>query len=136
MKLQEYINIDELLDMINKGYIKVVQHHEFPLKMYSYTKDCHYEKMWNDTTCKCRGIIVDENDNIIARPFKKFFNYEEHDNTDWIDNLSYDYNPEIYEKLDGTLGILYWYNDIPYIYHHGVSRSMVFDIGFALYRYD
>ena len=123
MKLQDYVNMSELRDMIVNGYINVVHHHEFPLKMYSYTKDCHYEKMWNDTTCKCRGIIVDENDNIISRPFKKFFNYEEYDDNNWIDDLAHDFNPEIYEKLDGTLGILYWYNDVPYIATKGSFNS-------------
>lgn len=110
MKLHDYLNMDELHDMLINGYIKVINHPEFPLKMYSYTKDCHYENMWNDTTMKCRGLIVDNEDNIIAKPLKKFFNYEE-----FVGTIPLKGTPKILEKLDGTLGIMYWYNDTPYI---------------------
>lgn len=56
---------------------------------------------------ECRGIIVDdENDfHIVARPFDKFFNYGESlsVNIDWN-------TAKVYEKLDGSLMILYHYD--------------------------
>lgn len=110
MKIYDYINMDELYDMIDRGYIKVTNHPKFPLTMYSYTKSCHYEKMWNDTTMKCRGLIVDANDNIESKPLKKFFNFEE-----YVGTIPSNKSPKIIEKLDGTLGIMYWYDNIPYI---------------------
>ena len=118
MKLHDYLNMDELHDMLVNGYVKVINHPKFPLRMYSYTKDCHYEKMWNDTTMKCRGLIVDNEDNIIAKPLKKFFNYEEFTGT-----ISLKSTPKILEKLDGTLGIMYWYNETPYIATKGAFDS-------------
>ncbi len=120
MKLLDYINGIELAKMICEGYIKVVSHPIFPLKMYSYTQLCHYERVWNDTTMKCRGLIVDNEDNIISKPMKKFFNYEEYEDKNEIPSYS---NVEIFEKLDGTLGILYWYMDIPYIATKGSFDS-------------
>lgn len=57
---------------------------------------------------ECRGLILDEKDNwaIVARPFDKFFNYGEAlaPEIDWS-------SAKVYEKLDGSLIILYNYDD-------------------------
>jgi hypothetical protein len=56
---------------------------------------------------QCRGIIYDSNDNweIVARPFDKFFNYGEPEaaKIDWS-------TAKVLEKLDGTCCILYFYD--------------------------
>lgn len=56
---------------------------------------------------QCRGIIYDSNDNwnIVARPFDKFFNYGEAEaaEIDWP-------TARVVEKLDGTCCILYYYD--------------------------
>jgi RNA ligase len=51
----------------------------------------------------CRGLVTDDKGNIIARPFKKFFNIEEGKYTPTKDF-------EVYEKMDGSLGIVFNYN--------------------------
>lgn len=48
--------------------------------------------------------------NVVAIPFCKFFNIEEHKTKD-IPQLPF----EVFEKMDGSLGILYWLNDKPFI---------------------
>lgn len=57
---------------------------------------------------QCRGIILDEAKNwqVIAWPFDKFFNYGEKEaaQIDWA-------NCRIQEKLDGSLMIMYHYDD-------------------------
>jgi len=50
----------------------------------------------------CRGLVTDDNGNIVARPFKKFFNMEESKHTPTDDF-------KVYEKMDGSLGILFHY---------------------------
>lgn len=115
MKLFEYVNEKELREMMDAGYINMQMHPSAPLYIYNYSKTCQFEKMWNDTTEKCRGLIVDSNDNIVARPFPKFYNYEEYEDPSVIPDLPFD----VFEKLDGSLGILYWINDIPYIATRG-----------------
>ena len=113
MKLFEYIDKELFLEMVALDYIKVVEHPSGNgYRVINYTKECQAAQMWNDTTIKCRGIIVDDNDNIIARPFQKFFNYEEYTNPNDIKSTS---SFKVYEKLDGTLGILYWIDNTPYI---------------------
>ena len=124
MKLFEYINETEFNEMVERNLINITYHPTVEgMRIICYTRECNSDKIWNDTTEKCRGLIVDKNDDIIARPFKKFYNYEEYDDPSFIDNLACDFKPEIYEKLDGSLGILYWIDDVPYIATKGSFTS-------------
>jgi RNA ligase len=62
--------------------------------------------MWDDITLNCRGLVLDTEGNVIAKPFPKFFNYEELKPED-IPNENF----EVYEKMDGSLGILFYYEE-------------------------
>lgn len=76
------------------------------LIIYNYTEKCQFDKTnWDKYTMMCRGLIVKKDGTIVARPFPKFFNMGETGKTD-IKNLP-SYQPEVTEKLDGSLGILY-----------------------------
>ncbi len=68
MKLFEYVNEKELREMMDAGYINMQMHPSAPLYIYNYSKICQIDGMWNDTTEKCRGLIVDSNDNILWIP--------------------------------------------------------------------
>lgn len=72
--------------------------------------------MWNHATLTCRGLIADSEGTILARPSTKFFNLEQ------VEQLP-DEPFEVYEKLDGSLGILYWLDDEPYISTRGSFES-------------
>jgi len=74
------------------------------LKIYNYTPRVQFDRLWDDTTRKTRGLII-KNGKVIAEPFHKFFNINEMPETE-IKNLP-DETPEITEKIDGALGILY-----------------------------
>lgn len=115
MKLQEYLDVNLLNKMIDLGYVLVNKHPNVDLYILNYSKICPIDKMWNDVTEKCRGLIIDSEGNIKARPFRKFYNYEEIEDKSIIPNLPFD----IYEKLDGSLGILYWVDNTPYIATRG-----------------
>lgn len=93
-------------EMIISGYVSKMKHPDYPIYILNYTKSAQYNKIWNDITMICRGLIIDENYNILYRGFPKFFNYEEIEDKSMIPDLPF----EIYDKLDGSLGILYWYN--------------------------
>lgn len=58
---------------------------------------------------QCRGIILDENDQwkIISYPYDKFFNMHEKE----ADQLILNKNTKIYTKHDGSLMVLYYYNN-------------------------
>ena len=63
--------------MIDDGCISRQKHPLASLYILNYNKKANFNKVWNRATKMCRGLIVDEDRNIVARPFEKFFNYEE-----------------------------------------------------------
>lgn len=107
---------------VNEGWLVKQKHPTEELYIYNYSKQTVLEQKWDDITTCCRGLILNKAGEIIARPFKKFFNYEELE-LDQIPKLPY----EIYKKLDGSLGISYWIGDKLYIATRGsfVSEQSV-----------
>lgn len=97
-----------MINLLEKYYdqkLLIKQNHPtLPLIIWNYSPKTQYEKLWDDLTLMCRGLVTDTDGNIVARSFNKFFNLEEEKN---IPNEPY----EIYEKLDGSLIILFWYNN-------------------------
>lgn len=79
-------------------------HPTLPLTIFNYTDKCQWENLWDEVTLSCRGLVVDDLGNIVARPFKKFFNLSEGKT-----NTTNEY--EIYTKYDGSLGILFFYGE-------------------------
>ena len=74
------------------------------LRVYSYTNSC---KTWNDITLNSRGIIYNrETGEVVARPFPKFFNMGQREETQ-EHNLPWKDGFRIFRKEDGWLGILY-----------------------------
>jgi len=94
-----------LQQYIDKGYISKRKHPIYDIWILNYTAKCQFDKVWNETTLQCRGLVVDENNKIIARPFKKFFNWEE------LDNIKLTQPTEIFTKMDGSCIIVFWYNE-------------------------
>lgn len=75
------------------------------LLIYNYTNSCHWENAWDKYTEMARGLILKKDGTVVARPFPKFYNIGQQEKTD-MKNLPV-YQPEVTEKLDGSLGILY-----------------------------
>jgi len=91
-------------DYISRGLVIGQTHPTLPLAIFNYSRECQYNGNWDDITLNCRGLVLDTKGNVIAKPFPKFFNYEEHKPED-IPNESF----EVYEKMDGSLGIIFYY---------------------------
>lgn len=108
------ISIDQ--NLINDRYISVQKHERADLFIYNYTQKCQFDRFWNDQTMMCRGLILDGQGNVVARPFPKFFNLEEY--TAQGKQLPQE-NFVVTEKFDGSLGILYWLNDEPHLATRG-----------------
>lgn len=108
--------------LIAEGYISRRRHPSEDLYILNYTPKTQYERFWNETTTACRGLIVDGSGGIKARCFSKFFNYEEVSSE--VDRrLSSSLPFRAYEKLDGSLGILYWIGDEPFVATRGSFES-------------
>ena len=93
--------IDILNDYRDRGLLYCQGHPTLPLTIWNYTEKVQYEGLWDDVTMMCRGLVTDTEGNIIARPFKKFFNMEEGKHTPTSEF-------DVYEKIDGSLIIVFW----------------------------
>lgn len=87
--------------------LNIKQHPEFP-NLFQFTYDQIESPKVDPIIVECRGLILDESDNwnVVAFPFKRFFNVGEFHAApiDWK-------TARVYEKVDGTLIIMYWYKD-------------------------
>lgn len=114
-----YLDLKQLRD--REPLISENVHDLGNLRIWNYTPKCQYERAWDEYTSICRGLITDCHGKVVARPFPKFFNVGETPETE-IENLPLEV-PEIYEKMDGSLGILYFIADKPYIATRGSFSS-------------
>lgn len=98
---------DQIKPYIESGLVSEQAHPvNADIKIFNYTQKCQFAREWNDVTKQCRGLIMNTaTGEILARPFPKFFNYQEHVAHGWEIPSEI---PVITEKLDGSLGILYW----------------------------
>lgn len=96
------ITKDILERYVADGWLISQTHPTMPLTIYNYSQATQYEAKWDEVTLQCRGLVVDDMGTIVARPFKKFFNVEENKH---IATNEF----EIYEKMDGSLGIIFYY---------------------------
>ena len=95
-----------MLEKLNKyyedGLLYKQVHPTLPLTIWNYTEKVQYENLWDEVTLMCRGLVTDNIGDVVATPFHKFFNIEE-------GKFTPTENFEVYEKMDGSLGIVFWY---------------------------
>jgi RNA ligase len=97
-------NLEILQDYIDRGLVVKQNHPTLPLSIYNYSRNTQYEGAWDDITMNCRGLVLDNEGNVVAKPFPKFFNMEELSDGE-IPRESF----EVFEKMDGSLGIFFYY---------------------------
>jgi hypothetical protein len=94
-------------DMTAKYGVSVKRHPKYPnLVLFKYSQI--ESPMGEKIVQECRGIILDESDNwaVVSYPYNKFFNHGEGHAApiDWA-------TAKVYEKADGSLMTLYWYDN-------------------------
>lgn len=92
--------------LIEEGYISKFGHSTLPIFGLNYTPKAQIDKKWTPETLQCRGLVVDKDYNIVGRCFKKIFNFEEHFGK--LPTGNYD----VWDKVDGSLIIVCWYDDV------------------------
>ncbi len=105
MKILQKVDWNVLKNYIDENLIIANKHPEYDIWILNYSPKVPSKKFWDVYTMSCRGMVIDAEGNILARPFQKFKNYEEHDPSE-ID-MSQDF--DIFEKMDGSLIILFYY---------------------------
>lgn len=96
--------LEILNDYYDKGLVYKQTHPIHPLIIWNYTEKVQYEDLWDEVLKTTRGLVTDDKGNIIARPFKKFFNLEESKHTPTEEF-------EVFTKEDGSLGIIFYYKN-------------------------
>lgn len=111
-------NLSDLLQAEKEG--RVTAHRQNGLVGFKYSMNTIYTGDWDEVTLNARGIVFNEKTGeIVARPFQKFFNYQEfydgegnysalweHVPLAWKPNLSGKFR--CMEKVDGSLGIVFF----------------------------
>jgi RNA ligase len=108
--LDQLIPPADLTAAIDAGHVTRRPHPTLPLSIYTYTRAAQYERAWNAATLRCRGLIADDKTGeIVAWPFPKFFNVGEHAHGNEYAPPLPDEPFEVYDKVDGSLGIVFWH---------------------------
>ena len=118
--IKDIINPDLLEKMLDEKYITKRPHNDYPLFIYNYAPTAQFDQMWNEATLQCRGLITDDKGEILARPFPKFFNFGE---TAVPRFVVTGLPGQVYEKADGSLGILYHYKSKWHVATRGSFHS-------------
>lgn len=109
--MKEYL-VRDFFELKQKGLITLREHPTFSLLIANYTPKVAYDGLWDDypLLLECRGLVIDSTTGkVVARPWSKFFNYDEPRGQEDLKNFSKSFRA--YDKKDGSLGILFFYKD-------------------------
>lgn len=111
--------LDEYVSLTS---ISLEKHPTEDLFIYGYHSNLEESNIiWDEYNKHCRGLIIDSEGNVHARPFYKFFTYRKYINENTLllsENQTFsipDQKFKIFEKVDGTMTTLYWANDMPFL---------------------
>jgi RNA ligase len=96
------VDLDEVDRLVASGYVSEQHHREFGYRILNYTTRTVIEHGWDDTTERCRGLVLDRDNNVVARPVRKFHNFTGVRPPGFVLTKS----PLVYDKVDGSLGIV------------------------------
>jgi RNA ligase len=105
IKILKRVDWDVLRTYIDNNLIIANKHPVYDIWILNYSPRVQSKRVWDEYTLSCRGLVIDADGNILARPFQKFKNYEEHDPSEIDMSQEYD----VFEKMDGSLIILFYY---------------------------
>lgn len=110
MKLNELIDLDRLEQLVADKYVTARSHSRYPLNILNYTPAATGIKDWDNTLSYCRGLVYDyETMEIHAIPFKKFWNYNDPSHPETLAENLPEEPHTILKKMDGSLGIGFFY---------------------------
>ncbi|BAL92432.1 putative RNA ligase [Actinoplanes missouriensis 431] len=101
--LDDVLDPVELAAAVGNGLVRAQRHPTLPFTIYNYTEACQYSAAWSPVTLACRGLIVDADGRIAARPLPKFFNHSESQ----APAMRPDAAVLVTDKADGSLGVIY-----------------------------
>lgn len=141
MKLGQLLNVSNLLELMQQRYITMQRHPTLPMAILNYTNNAMFDGFWPPEVQHCRGLIINpvkdhnpcDDCEIISRPFHKFFNLNQTEETreSYLHTLGIE--PTITEKMDGWFGIQWKCPDANGVMQHGVASRGSFTSPGAVY---
>lgn len=113
MRLSDLVDLGRLQSTVDEGLVTDRRHGG--LRILNYTNKATYSEAWDEVTTLCRGLVVDDRDEVVARPFPKFFGVQEPHAPAIPDGCAM----HVTEKLDGSLGIAYLHDGQTWITTRG-----------------
>lgn len=127
MHISELLHPAVLADEVAGRWVRARRHPDLPLTIYNYSKATQYDRRWNGVTRTCRGLVVDDDGLVAARPLPKFHNDDE------LQAGELPAGPfRVFEKLDGYLLIVFVYDGHLVATTRGSFESPQAQIGRAL----
>lgn len=78
LPLAQLVDPAALTAALADGLVLARRHPTLPLTVYNYTPKAAFQHVWTPVTLTCRGLIVADDGQVVARPLAKFFNLDEH----------------------------------------------------------
>lgn len=110
MNLTDIMDVTQLDHLVDAHYITRRADPTGRFTLHNYTEKATYDRVWTPETRQCRGIVSTDDGTIVARPFDKFFNVDESEETRIDALLARGGAIEITDKLDGSM-VAVWYAD-------------------------
>ena len=52
------LDVDLLRQHVSAGIVNETAHPVLPLSIFNYSPRCQYEKLWDEVTLQCRGLVT------------------------------------------------------------------------------
>ena len=104
-----HVDLNKYFELMHEGLVYIKKHPQYPLFLLNYTPRTQYQQKWCKELVHARGLVVGEDGKIFARPIPKFFNHYEINDLEKLQDEEY----EVFEKMDGSLVIMFHYENHP-----------------------
>eukprot|EP00092_Neocalanus_flemingeri_P095539 GFUD01121558.1.p1 GENE.GFUD01121558.1~~GFUD01121558.1.p1 ORF type:complete len:346 (-),score=99.27 GFUD01121558.1:129-1166(-) len=111
------VDMEEFQRLKKEKLVFIRRHPSLPLNIMVYTPKAKFERKWTKELLIARGLVVGDDGEILARPLPKFFN-------DFEISGSLPSGPiEVYEKMDGSLIVMFFVNGEPIFCTRGMFTA-------------
>jgi len=117
------VDLKKIEQYVASGKVSKRKHPTLPLNIYTYSKLTEINNEWDEITAMCRGLILDQNGNVVGNPWPKFFNIEQTSGSAHIRKLKGENLFEFSHK-----GTKYYYPDIPYVVYEKMDGSILYGV--------
>lgn len=102
------LDIKIINEYVENGLLLRQKHPKYSLWIYNYSRTCQYSNAWDEVTMMARGLILDDDGNVIAKGLNKFFNLNQLPSVGLTaPNETFD----VYDKMDGSYICVYFFDN-------------------------